>query len=508
MVVGLGALLWTGRGTWFYLDEWDFMWGPEAARRLVEGHNGHWSVVPILVWNAVQRVFGLAHYWPFLLLVIAAHLTLAHLLWRLILRLGSDPWVATALASVFVLYGSAAENILWGFQVGYIGAIAFVVGALLVVLRPTMRGWAVGCAAALLILGVASSGTSLPFLIPVAVVCLRMHGWAKTIVAVGSTVVVYAIWFFFLAGDNPTAIYRASGPIDYLFGIPAFVGRMFVDGFTTLTPVPLFGIVLTTGIAGWLVYRLGRAWLSVPDLTATAMALAGVVFAVLTAYSRLHADSDGTRARYIYVLVVACLPAIAAGLTSIARGSSRRILAITGLVSVVLAYNVGLLILNGEKVVSRDAHAREIVSASLDLAHEYPDDVDRSAAVYPSLVPRSVDDLLVLEERYKLTPSSFGESARLTALTYVGLNVVDQLSPLSHCTSVPVGGVVVAGPEGIAIGGSPDRDVTLQATGVSASGDSRTLTFPRSGASLVLSTPESVRFKVESATSPVKMCGR
>jgi len=40
-------------------------------------------------------------------------------------RAGVRPWSATVLASLFVLFGAGAANILWAFQISFVGSVAF-----------------------------------------------------------------------------------------------------------------------------------------------------------------------------------------------------------------------------------------------------------------------------------------------------------------------------------------------------------------------------------------------
>ncbi len=40
-------------------------------------------------------------------------------------RAGVGPWLATAAAGSFVLFGPGSEDIVWAFQIGFTGALAF-----------------------------------------------------------------------------------------------------------------------------------------------------------------------------------------------------------------------------------------------------------------------------------------------------------------------------------------------------------------------------------------------
>jgi hypothetical protein len=69
-------------------------------------HNEHWSTLPILVYRMLWRFFGLRTYVPYKLITILLHLTTAVLLRVVMRRAGVNPWIATAAASLFALFGA------------------------------------------------------------------------------------------------------------------------------------------------------------------------------------------------------------------------------------------------------------------------------------------------------------------------------------------------------------------------------------------------------------------
>ena len=294
------ALLYVARNQWFYFDEWDIIWPAEASRRFIEGHNGHWSSIPIAVWTAIQRTLGLGSYLPYIGAAIAAHVVVAHLLWRVLRHIGTSPWIATSLIAVFVFFGAAAENLMWAFQMGFMGAMAFGLGALLVSLRLTLGTGSIVAVIALLTLGAATAGTALPLFLAVVVVILYRHGWRKALIAVGIPSAVYLIWYTLIAGPNPTAIYRAQSVGEMMRG--SRVRRAHVRrGVRRVHPVPGFGVIVITAIGLWVVWvAVGRS-LTTPVVVATGMLGSGLLFAALTAYSRLELGvvSAASRATYM-----------------------------------------------------------------------------------------------------------------------------------------------------------------------------------------------------------------
>jgi len=131
--IALPLMLWWDRGTWFQLDDWDFL----AARTggnvgdLFRAHFEHWTTLPILAYRLMWWLFGLRTIAPYEALVILAHLTVAALLRTVMRRAGVGPWLSTVAATLFVFLGSGAENILVAFQITFVGSLAFGLGHLL-----------------------------------------------------------------------------------------------------------------------------------------------------------------------------------------------------------------------------------------------------------------------------------------------------------------------------------------------------------------------------------------
>ncbi len=110
MAIGFGFLVWVNRNQWFSGDEWDLLVRRgivgSHALNIFEPHNEHWVSIPILVYRALFSIFGVRTYYPYLLLMIAVQVLVAHLLWRLMLRVGVDALIATAASAIFVVIGA------------------------------------------------------------------------------------------------------------------------------------------------------------------------------------------------------------------------------------------------------------------------------------------------------------------------------------------------------------------------------------------------------------------
>jgi hypothetical protein len=440
LVVGFAIVAYLARTQWFFYDEWRFMWEP--AETLWAGHAGHWSTVPVLIWMALQAVFGLSSYWPFLLLEILTHILAAHLLWRVMNRVGSAPWISTAVVAVFLVLGAGAENLLWGFQYGYIGAIACGLGAVLLALRPRLGAGGAAGIAALLVIGAATSGTALPLFLPVALVVWRTHGWQRLVISVGIPVLAYLTWYLAIAGPNGNAVFRARGE-EILF-VPQYMGFMFVEGLGRLIPLPYIGAVVVALIGLWILRSLGRK-LSSGMLAAVGLVGSGVVFAALTGYSRWGTSlASASSDRYVYFLFVALAAVVGLMVTGAVRASGARLLLALGLVAFVGVYNLGELVTTARSDAARENFGHQAISAGIALAEQFPSRIDQDASPEPTYVTPSISALQTLHDQDGLPVIEFSPEARLTALVNLGVTVAAAAVP-EVCTPLTQGTTVTSG---------------------------------------------------------------
>ena len=127
VAIAVPVILYQGRDQWFYLDEWDFLANRSAGsfHDLMAPHVQHWTTFGILVYRALWWLVGINHYWPYQLCVVTLHLAAAVLLRTVMRRAGVNPWIATAAASLFALFGAGRQDIVFAFQITFTGALTF-----------------------------------------------------------------------------------------------------------------------------------------------------------------------------------------------------------------------------------------------------------------------------------------------------------------------------------------------------------------------------------------------
>lgn len=406
------------RRQWFFFDEWAFLVDSGESNYLAP-HVGHWSTAPMLITHGLKALFGLNTYWPYLIVAVLVHLGIAHLLWRILLRVGTDRWVAVALAFFFAVLGAGAQNILWGFQVGFMGAVLAGLGAALIadIAHPTRPVAAYLGFAALSTLSLMFAGTALPVLVASGIIAWRRRGPLRAALLLAPAVVIYAIWYLYA---NLAFTSEPAGRVDSLeqlvVGVPGYAAKMFVDALQLITPVPGFGIILFTLVFLAAAMRLSSLWATRP----LAIALLGgaIAFAFLTGFSRINLGLTETASgRYVYLMIALMVPLLGVMATwAIRRGWVHPALAV-GLILCLAVYNAGLLRIDANDQGVREQNSRDIISAAAavlaDPSFDIPDDAQPEPVYAPDL---TAGDLRALVTDGELVPGPFSEASYLTAV--------------------------------------------------------------------------------------------
>ena len=303
MVAAAALILYLTRRTTFYYDEWSFViqrqaWTPDV---LLEPHNEHISVLPVLVYKLLFVTVGLDAYWVFRLVGMLVHLTCAALVFvHVERRLGG--WAALAATLPVLFLGRAGEDVLWPFQIGFMGSVAAGLGALLALDRRADR-----TAGALLVVSLSCSSLGVPFALGVAVEIAWRREWRRVAVA-GVPLALYAIWY---------ATYGRSAIRD-----PDVLGalRWAVEAAVASTAAivglgPAAGYLLLPVLLALLGFRLVKA---PPTARLLGLLVTAASFWVLTALARMDISAPNT-SRYMYIGAITIILAAAEALAGYPR---------------------------------------------------------------------------------------------------------------------------------------------------------------------------------------------
>lgn len=355
----LALLLYLGRGTTFFYDEWDFVQGEFGGglHSLLVPHNEHLSIVPIAIYKLLFHVVGLRHYQLYRLVLIGSHLACAGLVFVLATRrLGR--WEALIPAALLLLLGTAWDDLLWPFQIGFLGSIVGGLGAWALLDLDRTEADVGACAA--LALSVASSGLGIAFAVGVAAeLAWRRSWWRLWLPAI--PLALFVLWYSRYGMSRATLDNAVHAPAWVADAVAAAFAAIIGQGLDWGRPLALAALLAVPLVL--------RRRLVSPRLVGALVT--GFAFWTLTAISRATTEAPAT-SRYLYLGAVVVLLAAVEALRGV-RASNRAIG--LGAVGVLISALGGLTTLHDGsrmlRLTSRVVTA-ELGALQLERAHAAP----------------------------------------------------------------------------------------------------------------------------------------
>lgn len=310
--LAFGVLIWLGLGLTFFADEWTIIADRAVtADDLLRPFNEHWLAVTIVVYRVMLELVGMGSYVPYLALLAILHAVVALLVYALVRR-RTLPWVAVGITFVVLLFGSGFENLFWGAQIGFVGATAMGLGALLLLDDlPTLPGPGRAAAAtALLVVAVMTSGYGLFMLGLVGLDVALDPRRRKWILPLLIPVALYGAWYLTL-GRSGIDTFGNPFTVETLVALPRFI----VDGMATafgsaVGGGALIGRILMVALAVWIVYLAVRRRSIPRRATACLLAIAAEYAIVGIVRTQLEVDAS-LYTRYAYLSGILALIAMA-----------------------------------------------------------------------------------------------------------------------------------------------------------------------------------------------------
>jgi hypothetical protein len=291
------ALLWATRGYTFYFDEWTFILSTDSSwTHYLQPHNEHPAMIPRLIYTALLNTVGLRTYVPYMAVLLALHATNVVLLFELVRRRAGD-FVGIAAALFLLVLGAGWENLLWAFQIGFVGSVACGLGALLVVVARPDRMW---LATVLLFASLMFSGIGLFFWGAAAVALALTPARRRQLLWLMPIAVVFTAWYIAYghAGGPGTAAppqsfadRLATLPLYVAWGVGASLAGLIGEG-GELGLVLLLPALAVIGLA----WRRRR-----PDAFALGIVAAMIAFYLVLGFNRAQFGYQQSGAgRYVY----------------------------------------------------------------------------------------------------------------------------------------------------------------------------------------------------------------
>jgi hypothetical protein len=308
-IIASVAVLWLARNFNFYFDEWTVILPADSSWTVyLQPHNEHPAMLLRLIYAVLLNTAGMRSYVPYMAVLLALHATTVVLLFELVRRRAGD-LIAIGAAALLLVMGAAWENLLWAFQIGFVGSVACGLGALASLHRgevpPDSRsearggvGARSGSAATVLLLGsLMFSGIGLFFLIAAAVWLALTPERRKDLIWIAPVALALGAWYlaYGRSGAAPAPTSPAGNiavlPLYVLWGLGASVAGLIGEG-------GLFGpVLLLLALAA-----LGFSWRRRrPDGFAIGIAAALLAFYVVLGLNRAQIGyQQSGSGRYVY----------------------------------------------------------------------------------------------------------------------------------------------------------------------------------------------------------------
>lgn len=497
------VLIRVNRSQWFYADEWSFLTYSRDAlpwwNTFLAPHNEHWSTIPLLEYHILRHFIGIESYWPYIGVLILSHLVAAHIVWRTAVEVGVSRAIATGLVGAFAVVGAGSENLLWAFQIAFVGPLALGYCAALLVNHPGPPGVRDAIATVLLAVALMFSGIGLVMTGVVALIAFSRAGVGRAIVVSSLPASLYLAWRLSYPLDS---LYAVSSVREFDDGVGPYVVRGFFGGLGRfLFDIPGIGGIATIALATFAILTAGRA--RTRAAPAYALSVGAVALLVVFAYGRLRLGIDqAASSRYSYLLIALLVPLGGLALSEVSAKRERLKVAILIALVGLATYNVQLLRSNAGREAGGEAVLRQTILGAAYVAS------DPQQAVFPGSVSEptvsgalTADDLRRWARRGMLpsvpTPAKDDE---MTAATYLQVSIKPVAAGRPRCKTIVPGDAarldVVSAPGRLSFSSSGvvNLQVQLTDTPTKISGAPRGLTWRGGRAQLLVLRPAVVAY--------------
>ena len=303
------AILWLSRTYTFYFDEWSFiLTAPDWTwLTYLEPHNEHPVMAPRAIYAALLSTVGLRTYVPYMVVLLLLHATSALLLFELLRRRAGDV-VALACAALLLVLGAGWEDLLWAFQIAFVGSVACGL-ALLLAIEGTPRPGRLAVAAILAGASMAFSAIGLFFAIVAGARLFLVRDRRRDVLWLVPVALAFGAWYLAFGRHGAATVPPPTAA--NVFRVPAYAAWGLAGSAAGLIGVSgpaSFAVLLAAiGTVGF------SWWRERPSPLEVSAAIGLVSFYVLTGITRAQLGVEQSAAgRYVYVGAVLWLILLAA----------------------------------------------------------------------------------------------------------------------------------------------------------------------------------------------------
>jgi hypothetical protein len=302
----------------FFYDEWSFVvsrrtWNPLL---LILPHGNHWSTIPILVWKLLFVVVGLRSHVPYEAALLVVHVVAVVLLFLLIRRQSGD-LPAFAAALTLLVLGSGADDIVWAFQIAWVGSVAFGLLAMMLADRNPPFPSRVPAVSAALLGSLMCSSVGIAFVAALGAELAFDRSRRRFLLALVVPIAAFTGWFLaFDTGHVPGSpgvtgdllhgatglAYLASVAQFVIIGLEACAAGIFGVAGIGIVALPILALLIYWR---WLRQKATASW-------QVGMLAGLLVWFPLVGLGRVQLGlSQASQTRYVYVGIVFLLPLVA-----------------------------------------------------------------------------------------------------------------------------------------------------------------------------------------------------
>ncbi|MGE5335956.1 MAG: hypothetical protein ACM3JL_00865 [Nitrososphaerota archaeon] len=189
-------LLVLSRDLTFFQDTWEFLINRRelTVDNLLRPHNEHIVLIPVAIELFVLHVFGMSSALPEYLLLIAMSLVSA-LLFFVYARRRVGDWLALMATALLLFLGPAWQDLLWPFELAFVGSVLFGIAMLLALDREDTTGDVLACVFLAVAAGFSSLGVAFMAAAAVHLFVNRRERGLRRAWFVAIPVVLFGLWY-------------------------------------------------------------------------------------------------------------------------------------------------------------------------------------------------------------------------------------------------------------------------------------------------------------------------
>ncbi len=367
LAAGAVALFYFNRHQWFAADEWTFIpqrGEPGFRPGIFVPHNEHWVTIPALVYRALFGLFGARSYLPYIGVLVALHLLATHLLYRVIYRTKATAWMALGMSSVFLTLGAGSENLLWAFQISFVGSFAFGLLFVLLVDHSSAFGTRDKVAWVAALAALMCSGVGLTMVLVAAIAVLLRRGARTSLLVCGPPILAYAIWFAVVGHEGV----NTDTPItkDTFLDMPAFILNGLaatLEGMSGYSGAGPALVLMLVAVVAW------QAWGGSRQCLPLALGAGAVMLFFTAGLARIPENGPAffDAPRYIYLATGLLVPMVAIALSALPQRSIGRVAILPIALVFVIAHGLSTLDRSANETAAQAQVTRRSILAQAEL---------------------------------------------------------------------------------------------------------------------------------------------